>query len=182
MRAAPRIACLLLSGFLLAALSASSPALEPRCPVEVGGCWIELANHPDCHVWVWEGRSAHEWSGGCMDGLASGEGILSSGKGLLKGILSAVLGNWDTSGEGSFIHGKQHGRWTERGPLTAVEEGPYVDGKRHGQWTERDPRGAVWEGPYVDGKRHGRWTTRFADGECVEVEWNRGEQVGRSEC
>lgn len=94
-----------------------------------GWCLIDLANKPGCHAWVWQGKSAPEWFGGCTDGLASGEGILSWASG--------------TVAEGPFVDGKAHGQWTERKADGAVWEGPYVDDGRHGQWTGRLPLGVA---------------------------------------
>ena len=68
-----------LAGLAIASLPAPALALElePKCPVEEGFCWIEVANRPGCHAWVQKGKTAHQWSGGCSDDLASGEGIYS---------------------------------------------------------------------------------------------------------
>ena len=62
MRALPQLACFLQLGLLLATAPGAAPAvaLESKCPVESGGCWIELANKPGCHVRVEGRRSAHE--------------------------------------------------------------------------------------------------------------------------
>ena len=74
------------------------------------------------------GKSAPEWFGGCSDGLASGEGILSWASG--------------TVAEGPFVDGKAHSQWTERKADGAVWEGSYVDDGRHGQWTGRFAAGS----------------------------------------
>lgn len=144
-----------LAGFALSALLFASPvaAFEPKCPVEDGRCWIELADKPGCHAWVWR-EDPSEWSGACTAGLASGEGRLSWADGAVH--------------EGTFVNGIRHGRWTERYDDGAVHEGVYVAGKRQGRWTEREPDGNVAEGPYVDDESHGRWALRFADGRAVE--------------
>ena len=96
MRALPPVVRCLLSSLLFATLpgTASAATLEPKCLVEGGWSWIELAYKPGCHVWAWEEKSALGWSGGCMGDLAGGEGVLS----------------WNDGGvmEGPFVDGRQH--------------------------------------------------------------------------
>ena len=137
-------------------------ALKPRCPVESGQCWVELANMPSCHALVWRRETEKPaykwWDGGCTDGLASGEGVLS---------YPGADGKDYRIGEGSYVDGKPHGRWTDYNGSDKWE-GPYVDGKRHGQWTMEEiyeGKGrSVWKeegGPYVDGKKHGQWSKYY---------------------
>ena len=139
-------------------------ALKPRCPVESGQCWIELANKPSCHALVWwretENQPAYKWwEGVCTGGFASGKGVLSLNRG--------TDGKDVRIGEGSYVDGKPYGQWTEYTSGWRAE-GPYVDGKRHGEWKTirrgrgRDGRGRkdreyYGGGPYVDGKKHGWW-------------------------
>ena len=181
-------------------------ALKPRCPVESGQCWIELANMPSCHALVWwretEEPAAYKWwKGGCTDGLASGEGVVSyrgaDGKDYRFGEGSYVDGKphgrwtdylYSGTGEGRYVDGKRHGQWTVHRRKWTYE-GPYVDGKRHGQWTEyRDGiyRDIEREGPYVDGKKHGVWTRKATHRDddyssCREDKYIRGKRVKKSD-
>lgn len=160
-----RLACAALSG-LLFALPAAAGELDPKCSVEEPAMsWIELANKPGCHALVCQ-QGAHEWSGGCTDGLASGEGTL-------------LFPPEGCVGEGSFVAGKQHGWWTVRSADGNIGEGPYVDGKRHGRWTFRYHEGTVSEGPMVANKRHGLWTVRNADGDVFTGPYVDGIQTGK---
>ena len=109
---------------------------QPICNFEDiknwGNCWYKLANPADCYAWFdggdWPGDP--EWTGECIDGLASGPGML-------------IANGWDPYTEedrkrestGTFRAGKKHGQWVEVRVDGWVEEGPYVDGRRHGRWT-----------------------------------------------
>ena len=56
--------------------------LEPKCTLDLpqgSGCWQELIEQPDCHVWVgyWQPDSdTLSWTGNCDGGVADGDGTL----------------------------------------------------------------------------------------------------------
>ena len=156
--------------------SANQVLVHPYCgrdvPEEDGTwCGLELANRPDCYVYVESTDSwVHPtWSGECLNNVAHGSGTLSYG---------------ETERTGGFVHGKKHGHWVEHCPVGdcsfTVTEGPYVDGKRHGHWVWRDDEwGNSGEGPYADGKRHGHWVeTKDGGSDVSEGPYVDGKKHG----
>ena len=139
-------------------------AAGPKC-AELGSdwaeCWQELQGKPGCYFWndAYLLDSTADWTGECSGDTAHGSGSLS---------LSTEIEWMSFTGLGSFMNGKQNGRWVERADNGSVFEGPYVDGKRNGSWVIRHHNGSVSEGPYVDGELHGRWYYRSADGRVEE--------------
>ncbi len=127
-------------GLLRALLeSCNGVGFTPLC---AGGtsaaCWHELDNRPGCHMWNSAGSSDEDtitWSGGCVEGKASGKGNLV----------------WRY---------RQDGRWT-----TNRGEGELQGGKAHGHWVWHDTGGEAWEGPYVNDEWHGRWVRRGSQGQ-----------------
>ena len=159
-------------------------------------CWEPLAGRPNCHVWSdsYDPEWTRGWSGGCVGGVAHGEGTLTShGPYEVKetgGIERGKRhGRWEAAyvserhpaqrHEGQYADGQRQGSWAIRFDNGDVWEGEYLDGERHGHWVERDQDGNVREGPYVDGKRHGAWVLRFADGVVDEGLYKDGEIHGR---
>ena len=131
-------------------------------------CWMELANQAGCYVWNdnLQKDETVTWTGECSDGLAQGNGVLTSVYGEDQG---------EATDTGLLRSGKRHGHWVKREADGAVYEGPFVNGKRHGHWALRYADGAVYEGPAVEGRLHGRWTIRDADGNVSEVTYVNGE-------
>ena len=169
--------------------------VEPSCEGQEEGtaCWMELANHPGCYVWLYQLNPGWTvtWSGDCAGVLASGTGTLTfvrDGKetkhsGLLRS--GKMHGQWvfryadGNVAEGPYVDGKMHGQWVFRLADGGVQEGPYVEGKRHGDWVLRFASGSVDKGPYVDGRRHGQWVFRSADGDVWEGPYVDGKKNGR---
>ena len=144
------------------------------------GCWMALANHPECYIWkpysnpytsTLSLREPLTWTGACSSGIAEGEGTLTWNY------------RWNSTytiifeATGHFQNGRKQGQWVYRKQGVNVKEGnsqpdslgwkvsegPYVNGKKHGQWVERawnSSRG-LREGPYVNGKKHGQWVWRL---------------------
>ena len=123
-------------------------------------CWLELASHPNCYVWN-TNHTPHEpvsWSGGCVEGRASGKGTAtgtpvwlwkSDGSCYPDEAAAGICLPYDS--RGTYKNGKREGRWIEREFKNSLMEGPYVDGYRHGEWIEhRD--GKVYRERYVHGK------------------------------
>ena len=162
-------------------------------------CWMEVANHPRCHLWnpgLALGAVA-TWSAECSDALAHGLGTITwtfEGDKVQfeMGILTGGQrnGRWvslranDGAGEalhysaGPYVDGQRYGRWVLRFPDGQIDEGPFGNWKQHGQWTLRLPNGDIGEGPYVNGKPHGRWVYRLADGSSCAVPFVNGERQG----
>ena len=145
-------------------LAAGEAALEP-----FGPDWIIAENQP-CQLWDASGVSGDEtvtWSGGCIDGKASGQG-------------HAV---WRTPGgvhvsEGGYLNGRQNGFGTYIWPDGDRYEGEWRDGKRHGYGTYIKADGARYEGEWRDGKTHGHGTFTWTDGGRYEGEWRDGKRHG----
>ena len=126
------------------ALLASCPVahVSPVCTGSEGnagspsGCWQELANQLGCYVWNPrpQPEATASWSGGCVDGKASGTGN--------------ITWRW-----------RQGGGWKN-----SSAEGELRDGGFHGHWIHRQANGDVWEGPYVDSAPHGRHVQRGTRG------------------
>ena len=104
----------------------------PLCSdVAEGPCWNEVSNRPGCYIRL-SSHSDPSWSGGCVDGKASGRGRVELPNGAV--------------GEGQISAGKLEGRWVVRYADGDVAEGPYVAGKREGRWVWRFADGQVGEG------------------------------------
>lgn len=96
-------------------------------------CWYELASPADCYAWIgvsdWPGDP--EWTGECIDGLASGTGSL-----IAKGWDPYTEEDRKRESTGVFRVGKKDGPWVDIRVDGWHEEGPYVDGRRHGRWID----------------------------------------------
>ena len=139
---------------------------------EGAGCWLEVANQPECYVWndYLATEETVTWTGECSGGLAQGTGTLYS---------ICDCGKEEATETGYLQDGKQHGHWVTRDADGNVAEGPFVEGKMHGQWVFRWSDGTVWqEGFYVDGKQHGRWVIYDADGSLSEGSYMEGKMHG----
>ena len=169
----------LLCVLCLLAVAAGAARAQPAadwasqiCPAgATGDCYVRLDHPENCYFWRpgprLETKSAtRSWSGACEDGLAQGEGTLSSDR---QGRLAKVIG--------SVEKGRPHGSWVGLWSNGTIREGPYRDGKKHGPWIERLPGGTVAEGPYRDGKKHGPWVWRLSDGTVYETKYRNGEPV-----
>lgn len=133
-------------------------------------CWMELASHPQCYVWVqlYAPDMTLTWTGECTEELASGTGTLKR-----------VSEDYGLESTGLLRAGREHGQWELRDAKGNVSEGPYEYGKRHGQWVFRFASGGVWEGPYVHDKKHGQWVDRYADGTVEEGPYEDGKKNGQ---
>ncbi len=131
--------------------------LNPKC-ADMGSatgekgvaCWQEMAAPPDCHFWhnnySPNMKIKQRWTGPCPGGVAHGRGTLHS----------EYAGNAVSSGTGSFVNGKLHGRWVTRYASGTVAEGLYVNGKAHGRRVERFASGVRLEYDVRDGSREGQ--------------------------
>ena len=118
---------------LLAACKPAGP--QPLCTGQTGsGCWMEYTNRRGCYTWNPNPQTEETvtWSGGCVDGRASGRG---------KRV-------WRS---------RQQGAWK-----SSSQEGEMRAGIEHGHWILRFASGKTWEGSYVDGKLQGLWVSHGA--------------------
>lgn len=131
-----------------------------------------------------------EWTGSCVDGLASGEGRAEGPGWFFEGTARAGKGHGfgvhvhDGGGryEGEFRDGEYHGYGTYTGADGYSYEGELRDGKRHGHGIETLASGNRYEGEYRDNKPHGWGTYTRTDGERYEGNWSNGcfgERGGR---
>jgi len=157
------------------ALQAVIAGLTPKCRTSTNEgdapCWMEVDNLSGCYLWNGNslGHDSVEWSGQCKNGMASGHG---------EAVFHAFFDDWASiTGTGSFVNGKQHGKWVERS-LVDVSEGSYVNGNRHGKWVMRSGDN-VEESTYVNGKLHGKWIERSGDGAFVEGQYLNDQRHGR---
>jgi len=183
------------------ALQAVLAGLTPKCKTmsddDDTPCWMEVDNLSGCYLWNANplGRDSVEWSGQCKNGMVNGHG---------EAVFHAFFDDWASiTGTGSFVNGKQHGKWVERAHFEVsegrymngkrhgkwimrsgddVEESTYVDGRMHGEWVERSADGAVVEGQYMDDQRHGRWIYRLPDGDVLFAECYENDYVIDEDC
>ena len=142
----------------------SAPATQP-----FGPNWIIATNQPcQLHNPFPEPGETVTWSGGCVDGKASGHGRMV----------------WRGSyGEevyvGSMRDGRPHGRGVETYPDGSRYEGEFRDGRPHGRGVETYPDGSRYEGEFRADRRHGRGTYTYPDGSRYEGEWRDNNKHGR---
>lgn len=108
------------------------------------------------------------WSGACIDGLASGEGVQKwSQQGVASGTFS-----------GALVGGKASGKGTMQMSNGDRYEGEYVDGVRSGKGVLHFAKGGHYEGDFANSQRTGRGVMQFANGDRYEGEFVRGKLVG----
>ena len=137
----------------------SAPATEP-----FGPNWTIAANQP-CQVhnsFPTAGETVI-WSGGCVDGKASGQGRLV----------------WRGSyGEDVYVGGMRDGKEHGHGTYTFAEGGRYEgelrDGMRHGRGTETYPDGGRYEGEWRNDKPDGYGILTAPDGFLWDGQWRAG--------
>ena len=125
-----------------------------------------------------------DWSGPCIEGLATGEGTASgpnwsyqgeakNGKADGTGTLTLDGGGWY---EGQFRDGARTGHGVSMDSQGDRHEGQFRDGKPHGWGTGTSPGGGTFTGEWRDGVPHGEGT-ETAGGQRREVEYRDGELV-----
>ena len=149
------------------ALLADAAPLEP-----FGPNWAIAENQP-CQLYNPDAETGETvtWSGGCVDGKASGGGRWvwhhSEGEDIYEGTMRA---------------GKEHGHGTATWANGDRYEGEWRDGEIHGRGTATWASGARYEGEWHDGKPHGYGIRTDTDGAHFEGEWRAGcfgERDGR---
>jgi len=147
---------------------AATLALLTQAAVAADAAWITDAN--GCKVWD-EKPTPNEtatWSGACLDGYASGEGVL-------QWIVNGKLGSRQ---EGRFAGGKPNGKGTHY-LQGMVVEGDFVDGAVLGHVVMTWPDGSRYDGDIVAGGRTGRGILTRANGDRYEGDFVNGKWSGR---
>ena len=139
----------------------------------IGPNWIVAENQPcQLHNPNPEDGEMVTWSGGCVDGKASGNGRF----------------DWQISigtevYEGWMHDGKMHGQGVMTAPNGFHYEGEWRDGKENGQGTRSYSDGSRYEGEWRDGKRHGQgvWIGTVDDDVNIHYEgkWRGDEWHGQ---
>ena len=139
-------------------------ALLAAVPDLSGPIWLTAQNRP-CKVWNPNPKAGETltWSGGCVDGKASGFG---------RQVWQGSYGRHVY--EGDYRDGKLHGRgvysWADGGRY----EGEWRNGNRHGRGTFTWADGDRYEGKWREGKPHGWGILSQTDGDVYEGNWTEG--------
>ena len=138
---------------------------EDTAPLEpFGPDWIIAENQP-CQLYnpFPEPGTTATWSGGCVDGKASGEGrwIGRSSEG-------------EIVYDGGIREGKAYGNGTLTWPDGTRYEGEWRDGKLSGYATITVFDGTRYEGALRDSRPHGNGILTWPDGTRYEGEWRDG--------
>ncbi|WP_083748570.1 FG-GAP-like repeat-containing protein [Pelomonas sp. KK5] len=109
-----------------------------------------------------------QWTGGCKDSLADGDGIAEW----------FLDGKLNTHYEGAMAKGLRQGRAILRSSRGAVYEGDYRNGQREGEGVLTQPDGGRYEGHFSGGvaSGHGKFTS--ADGSGYEGDFRGGHAEG----
>lgn len=169
-----------LSAALFAALPAlaAEPLGEPNCRI------ASLAPAPI--------NNAVSWKGACVDGFASGKGVLAWRAGkfdkysidatLVRGEVSgeAVLKTPDYTYTGTVKAGVPHGQgFFEYADNKGWYEGEVADGRRHGQGIRLGVDRARYTGAWADDKRSGQGEASFSTGGSYTGQWKNDEFDGQ---
>jgi hypothetical protein len=147
---------------LLLALTGADAALadEPNTIPDQNGCKV-INPAPRSEETV-------TWTGECVDGFTSGEGILQ----------------WFQSGipdekyEGQMQRGYAHGKGTHMMVDGGRYEGEWADSKQQGDGTYYAPDGSTFRGTWKNGKPHGFGVLRTPEGRTIRGEWVDGQMQG----
>ena len=151
-----------------ACATAGAGDAEAADPLEPPDSDWTLADDRPCLVWRHFPPALSEsytWSGACVDGKASGEGVLTY-------AWDQVLNRGtEYVYEGGMKAGKRHGHGTMVSPSTTYE-GEWRDGRQNGYgtltWRHSRTR---YEGEWHNGTRHGYGILTWSDGRRYEGEW-----------
>jgi hypothetical protein len=123
-----------------------------------------LAQSPSCKVLDPELQGTY--AGGCLNGLAHGEGRASGA----------------AEYAGGFKEGRKHGAGVKAWPNGDRYEGAFVDGKKEGRgvyaWGKGPWQGERYEGEYRNDLRHGSGTYRWPTGDVYSGPWAEDQIMG----
>jgi len=122
-----------------------------------------------CRVWnaPWnrlKPKDTISWSGSCVDGLASGRGVLQCFND----------GKPTSRYEGDIRQGKINGRGTYVMVYGMQYEGEWRDGSLNGSGIMTSKIGARYEGEWRNHKPHGKGTFRDSNGNVYTGTWTNG--------
>lgn len=132
------------------------------CAQETG--WITANN--GCriaNIAPQDGESA-DWSGGCRQGLAHGDGTLTWS---VAGVVTEIY-------QGNMVDGYADGvgkLWRRGGAYV----GEWKRSLQHGRGRYEDEDGSWYQGEWAAGVPHGRGTMRTPDGQVLEGNWIHGD-------
>lgn len=115
--------------------------------------------------------TSYDWSGPCIDGMASGAGELRA----------YLNGQLDETTRGNMIKGRLEGQAQTLFSDGARFEGRYANGQRNGFGRDLDTRGNFYEGGYANGQRQGYGVWRLPNGMRYEGDWANGKPSGEGE-
>ena len=149
---------------LISRLSGRHPATRPQ--------WRKAENN-DCLIWSNQpaAREIITWAGECIDGRASGKGVLQM--------------SWRKRGRterinyvGSYLDGRAHGL----GHIVYADgdryAGQFENGHRHGRGIFYWRGGTQYQGQFKNGYRHGHGKLLLANGDRYSGNWRRGKPHG----
>ena len=138
----------------------SRNALLAAVPDLSGPIWLTAQNKP-CRVWNPNPEAGESliWSGGCVDGKASGSGRL---------VWRGSYG--ESVYEGEYRDGKKNGRGSQTWAGGQIYEGEWRNGKRHGLGTMTWANGQRYEGEWRDHLPNGQ-------GICIDAEVRDGDMA-----
>ena len=155
---------LLLAALLLLALpaAAQTPIASPGHPG-----WTRTAE--GCFVWNGMPQNGERvsWSGACVDGRASGRGVL---------LFHANDGTQQHDAE--MRNGKLNGRSKSLFQNGNRYDGEWHEGERHGQGVQVWADGSHYEGEWRDGKFSGRGIFTWKNGSSFDGEWRDAKPNG----
>ena len=87
----------------------TAAVLDPKCAgmAEGSQCWMEFAERPGCYAWTnyWsQDKVITSWTGRCEDGMADGDGMLSTSGGL-EAPATLVAGKATNVGSFDYVEG-----------------------------------------------------------------------------
>ena len=137
-------------------------------PVLIRAEWFQ---DPDTGCAVWGEHPQPiviiHWSGECVDGKASGKGLMEV---FIDGLPFSTY-------EGEYRDGKAEGYGVLNTPGEARYEGEFKNNNMDGHGTIISPDGKRLEGDYVNGMPDGTMVITSPDGSKVEIEFDHGKRV-----
>lgn len=118
------------------------------------------------------------YDGEWVDGKRHGKGLLTIANG------SSYLGEFEANlyhGFGLLTIRKTQHPLTKRWRAGETYEGEFVHGRKHGRGTERSYTGDRYDGSFVDGYYHGQGVCSYANGDVYDGEWVHGKWLGQGE-
>jgi hypothetical protein len=163
-------------------IPALAPAAEPA--------WLGEAN---CRIAPIKGPPATEvsWTGACVEGYASGKGVLAwrdkPGTITIEATLvrgevsgSAVMKWPGTTYKGTLRAGIPHGQgYFEFAPPNGEYEGEVVAGRPHGKGEKLDTNRSYYTGEWAEGKRNGYGEAVFTTGGSYKGQWKDDKFHGK---